>query len=130
MSPISWSFTPRVITGISVVSTSCFSSRSRQRSLVSSSCAPCSAMSACLSKVSNDSAMRAPSAASSRDEGLVPREAHAVRADGDAVDARGPRHRQQVEQMRVQRRLAAGEVDDVQLAAVVGDQVVEHAPEV
>ena len=40
------------------------------------------------------------------------------------------RHLQEVEQLRVQRRLAAGEVDDVQLAAVIGDQVVEDAPEV
>ena len=42
---------------MSVVSTSCFSSRSRQRSLMSSRCAPCSAESASLARsVSNDSA--------------------------------------------------------------------------
>ena len=69
--------------------------------------------------------MRAPSAREPRDERLVPREAHAVRADGDAVDARVARHLEEVEQVRVQRRLAAREVDDVELAAVVGDQVVE-----
>src|SRR5574341_505366 len=76
--PISRSFMPRVMTGMSVVSTPCFSRSSRARILVERSFA---------------------------------------------------RQAEEVEEVRVHRRLAAREVDEVELAAMVGDEVREDGLE-
>ena len=93
------------------------SSRSRQRSFVSRRRAPCSVTSAWrVEGVERQRDARARRA--SRHEGLFAREAKSVRADGQPVHAGGAGHLQQVDQVWVQGGLAAGEVEDVELATV------------
>ena len=56
---------------------------------------------------------------------LVLAQAQTVRADGHAVDAGRLRPLQKIEHLRIRCRLAARQVHDVELAAVIAAQVLE-----
>jgi hypothetical protein len=68
--------------------------------------------------------------AQAADERLLPGQADAVRADGDPVDSRRLSQLDEVQEARVDGRLPAGQVHDVQGTAVRGGEVIEHAAEI